>query len=113
MGRLFVLPHEAAVAEDIGAEYGGELTFQHPPPGVTDNRASTVGCQRPVFSNQTRTGEGSEAPIAAVAVNSGNAAAFPNKDRESRSTISQRLSSSSSALASLRSAVSKPSVNQP
>ena len=27
MSRLFVLPHEAAVAEDIGAEYGGELTF--------------------------------------------------------------------------------------
>src|SRR6266851_3024433 len=30
-GRLFVLPHEAAIAEDIGAEYGGELTFQYPP----------------------------------------------------------------------------------
>src|SRR6266851_6201937 len=30
-GRLFVLPHEAAVAEDIGTEYGGELTFQYPP----------------------------------------------------------------------------------
>ena len=29
--RLFVLPHEAAVAEHVGAEYGGELTF-HPPP---------------------------------------------------------------------------------
>src|SRR5229473_3798397 len=30
-GRLFVLPHAAAIAEDIGAEYGGELTFQYPP----------------------------------------------------------------------------------
>src|SRR6266851_9495753 len=29
--RLFVLPHEAAIAEHIGAEYGGELTFQYPP----------------------------------------------------------------------------------
>ena len=29
--RLFVLPHEAAIAEDIGAEYGGELTLQYPP----------------------------------------------------------------------------------
>src|SRR5712692_7510935 len=29
--RLFVLPHEAAIAEDIGTEYGGELTFQYPP----------------------------------------------------------------------------------
>ena len=25
--RLFILPHEAAVAVNIGAEYGGELTF--------------------------------------------------------------------------------------
>ncbi len=31
-GRLLVLPHEAAVAEDIGTEYGGELTFQCSPP---------------------------------------------------------------------------------
>ena len=30
--RFFVLPHEAAVAEDIGAEYGGELTFHAPTP---------------------------------------------------------------------------------
>ena len=30
-GRLLVLPHEAAIAEDIGTEYGGELTFQYPP----------------------------------------------------------------------------------
>jgi len=29
--RLFVLPYEAAVAEDIGTEYGGELTLQYPP----------------------------------------------------------------------------------
>src|SRR5713226_4580404 len=29
--RLFVLPHEAAIAEDIGTEYGGELPFQYPP----------------------------------------------------------------------------------
>src|SRR5216684_1584753 len=27
--RLLVLPHEAAVAEDIGTEYRGELTFQY------------------------------------------------------------------------------------
>ena len=26
--RLFVVPHEAAVAVHIGTEYGGELTFQ-------------------------------------------------------------------------------------
>ena len=31
MGRLFVLPHEAAIAEDIGTEYSGELTLQYPP----------------------------------------------------------------------------------
>src|SRR5216684_107534 len=29
--RLFILTHEAAIAEDIGAEYGGELTFQYSP----------------------------------------------------------------------------------
>ena len=29
--RLLVFPHEAAVAEHVGAEYGGELTFQCPP----------------------------------------------------------------------------------
>ncbi len=29
--RLLVLPHEAAVAEYIGTEYGGEPTFQYPP----------------------------------------------------------------------------------
>src|SRR5216684_7569068 len=40
--RLFILTHEAAIAEDIGAEYGGELTFQHPPRSVTDNRANIV-----------------------------------------------------------------------
>src|SRR6266852_1446279 len=40
--RFHVLPHEAAAAEDVGTAYGGELTFHHPPPGVTDNRASTV-----------------------------------------------------------------------
>src|SRR6266851_7452216 len=52
--RLFVLPHEAAVAEDIGTEYSGELTFQNPPPGgAIDNRANQVGCQRAVLSNQT------------------------------------------------------------
>jgi hypothetical protein len=27
VSRLLVLPHEAAIAEDVGAEYGGELTF--------------------------------------------------------------------------------------
>ncbi len=31
-GRLLVLPHEAAIAEDIGAEYGGELPFHAPTP---------------------------------------------------------------------------------
>ena len=31
MSRLFVLPREAAVAEDVGTEYGGELTFQYSP----------------------------------------------------------------------------------
>src|SRR5712692_1552530 len=48
-GRLFVLPHEAAVAEDIGTEYGGELAFQYPPivarlsrPALTDVKA--VNC---------------------------------------------------------------------
>ena len=76
--RLFVFPHESAKAEDVGTEYGGELTLQNPPLGATDNRANPAGCQRAGLSNQTRTGEGSEAPIAAVAVNSGNAAAFPN-----------------------------------
>src|SRR6266436_716953 len=30
-GRLLIFPHEAAIAEDIGTEYGGELTFQYPP----------------------------------------------------------------------------------
>jgi hypothetical protein len=30
--HLFTLPHEAAVAINVGAEYGGELTFQNPPP---------------------------------------------------------------------------------
>src|SRR6266851_5865848 len=29
--RLFMLPHEAAIAEDIGTEYSGEFTFQYPP----------------------------------------------------------------------------------
>ena len=29
--RLFIFPHEAAVAEDVGAEYGGELAFHYPP----------------------------------------------------------------------------------
>jgi hypothetical protein len=29
--RLFVLLHEAAVAENVGAEYGGELAFHSPP----------------------------------------------------------------------------------
>src|SRR5712692_4327002 len=48
-GRLLVLPHEAAVAEDIGTEYGGELAFQYPPivarlsrPALTDVKA--VNC---------------------------------------------------------------------
>ena len=54
MSRLFVLPHEAAIAEDIGTEYCGELTFQNPPPSATDNRASPVDCQRAGSSNQTR-----------------------------------------------------------
>src|SRR5216683_28163 len=31
--RLLVLPHEAAIAEDIGAEYGGELTLHDLTPG--------------------------------------------------------------------------------
>jgi hypothetical protein len=30
--RLLILTHEAAIAEDIGTEYGGELTFQNLPP---------------------------------------------------------------------------------
>src|SRR5712692_8253324 len=116
-GRLLVLPHEAAIAEDVGTEYGGELTFQNPPRGATDNRANPAGCQRAGLSNQTRPNsninyEGSGFPRAAVVVNSGNAAAFPNKDRVSRSAISHRLSSSRRVLASFRSAVSKPSVNQ-
>jgi hypothetical protein len=29
--RLLVLPHEAAVAEHVGAEYGGELALQTAP----------------------------------------------------------------------------------
>jgi hypothetical protein len=29
--RLFILPHEAAVPENIGAENGGELALQYPP----------------------------------------------------------------------------------
>jgi hypothetical protein len=53
-GHLFVLPHEAAIAEDIGAEYGGELTFQNPPPSATDNRASPVGCQRAGLSKLSK-----------------------------------------------------------
>src|SRR6266481_7064664 len=28
---LLIFPHEAAIAEDVGTEYGGELTFQYPP----------------------------------------------------------------------------------
>src|ERR1700751_1497172 len=32
MSRLFVLPHEAAVAEHVGAEYGRQLTFHTKPP---------------------------------------------------------------------------------
>ncbi len=35
--RPFVLPHEAAVAEDIGAEYGGELTFQYSPQAIANS----------------------------------------------------------------------------
>jgi hypothetical protein len=31
MSRLFVLPHEAAVAVHVGAEYRGELPFQSSP----------------------------------------------------------------------------------
>src|SRR5713226_7706952 len=31
MSRLFVLSHEAAVAVDVGAEYGGELALQSSP----------------------------------------------------------------------------------
>jgi len=29
--RLFIISHEAAVAEHVGAEYGGELALQYPP----------------------------------------------------------------------------------
>jgi len=29
--RLFVLPHQAAVAEDVGTEYSGELALHYPP----------------------------------------------------------------------------------
>src|SRR6266851_618999 len=35
--RLFVLSHEAAIAEDIGAEYGGELTFQNFPKWIVNS----------------------------------------------------------------------------
>src|SRR6266851_281893 len=40
--RLFVLPHEAAVAEDVGTEYGGELTLKYAPPtmGTSGGRRS-------------------------------------------------------------------------
>src|SRR6266851_703677 len=38
---LLVLPHEAAIAEDIGTEYGGELAFQYPP------IASRLSCRVP------------------------------------------------------------------
>src|SRR5260370_2225415 len=31
--RLFVLPHEAAIAEDVGTDYRGELTFHDLTPG--------------------------------------------------------------------------------
>jgi hypothetical protein len=47
--RLFVIPHEAAVAENVGAEYGGELSL-HYPPLMTERarawrRCGTVCCQ--------------------------------------------------------------------
>src|SRR6266851_198681 len=44
--RLLVVPHEAAIAEDIDTEYGGELTFQYSPLSATHNRASPVDFQR-------------------------------------------------------------------
>ena len=40
--RLFVLSHEAAVAEDIGAEYGSELALHAPIPGQSFRPASIV-----------------------------------------------------------------------
>ena len=37
--RLFVFSHEAAVAENVGAEYGSELAFQYPPLADRDHPA--------------------------------------------------------------------------
>jgi hypothetical protein len=34
MSRLFVGPHEAAIAVDVGAEYCGELSVQSPPRSI-------------------------------------------------------------------------------
>jgi hypothetical protein len=33
--RLFILSHEAAVAVNVGAEYGGELALHYPPLIIT------------------------------------------------------------------------------
>src|SRR5216684_3260447 len=84
--RLFALPHEAAIAEDIGTEYGGELTFQYPPPSAIYNRASPVACQRAGLSTQRRPNpnvnyEGSVFRKAAVALNSGRHRCFPEEGR--------------------------------
>src|SRR5713226_1835498 len=46
MSRLLVLPHEAAIAEDVGAEYGGELTFQYSPQHATITSRLPCACRR-------------------------------------------------------------------
>ena len=48
--RLFVLPHEAAVAVDVGTEDGGELAFHTQP--LQDDLARYRSCQ--IVPTQTR-----------------------------------------------------------
>ena len=47
--RLFILPHEAAVAIYVGAEYGGELAFQYSLPMRNTHArygAVSIACDR-------------------------------------------------------------------
>ena len=81
--RLFILPHEAAVAVHVGAENGGELALQYPP------------------------------LMMAIILPRVNFVKLDNYQSRFACTYGHDPdNSASSALASLKSAVSKPSVNQ-
>jgi len=45
VSRLFVFPHEAAIAVNVGAEYGGELAFHHTLPNEQIFLRDAASCQ--------------------------------------------------------------------